>query len=446
MKSVLSSLFVFISSIFNINQYVQAMCFIQDVGCLAPLILGEKYSASYGSAVYDKEWSASWGRVYSINRGIVFAFCLDQEAIEILHSNDLLALEFDFIVRGSSRNDFEVNGVSKSDNLNDARVGYDTTAFDSVTNNEDTRTIGAHLLNPQALRVGELYIIVITTKGDLPTSDISFTPSIQLTLNLVKIANPSSFFGSLGFIIASDIGDFFDQFKYFVLETDSYNKSFVPGSGCKVTWDNHKYSELICGGFNNSDSEENQLPSENEQILPENNEPVEGEISDEGYIDPVINHKHAIGLHSVRYSLSGEDNWHYGTASIAQGTDQNADIRVKVEEKEGRSWENVCIYLYYSDNHWFSRSHDQLVESSCIEILSSNESRSRYFNNLKLTELDEGNYYFFADIRYGDDHNISSRDDDSEYVKIEVGPMNPSKQWSKYTEAEKAAILRIILQ
>ncbi len=444
MKNLLSSI-VLLLSIFIINQNVQAVCFIQDVGCLAPLILGDKYSSNYGNTAYDKEWSAVWGRVYSINRGLVFVFRFDQEAIDILHSNQFLALEFDFIVRGSRRNDFEVSGIGKSINLNDARVGYDTTALDSITNKDDTRTVGVHILNTQVLQAGELYIIVINTSGDLPTSDISFTPSIQLTLNLVKITNPSLFFGSLGFIIESDIIDFCDQFKYFVLETDSYNKSFAPSNDCKVTWNNHKYSELICGGIDNN-PDENQLPNENYQALPENSNSVETGTTDEGYIDPAINHKHAIGLHSVLYSLTGQSNWHYGTASVSQGTDKNVDIRVKVEEKEGRSWENVCIYLYYSDNHWFSLSHDQLVESSCIEILSPNESRSQYFNNLNLHELDEGNHYFFADIRYSNDHNISSRDDDSEYVKIEVGPMNPSKQWSQYTEAEKAAVLRIILQ
>ena len=142
--------------------------------------------------------------------------------------------------------------------------------------------------------------------------------------------------------------------------------------------------------------------------------------NDDGYVDPVVNHTHAIGMHSVRYQLPGQDNYHYGTATVEQGTDQNLDIRVKVEEKEGWSWKNVCVDLYYSDNHWFIRSHDQLIDTKCFDSLAPNASESKYFENLALKDLDQGHHYFFADIRYGYDHNISSNEDDSEYVVVDV--------------------------
>ncbi len=229
---------------------VQAMCFIKDVECLAPLILGDKYTKDQDDSRFVKEWSAIYGKAYHISKGLAFAFQFDQEAIDILQNNDLLALEFDFIIEGSRRNDFEVEGVGMSSNLYDAQVGYDTAAFDSITNDNGTRTVGAHILKPQILRAGDLYIIVIKTKNELPTDNISFTPSIQITLNLADFAHLFSAFGALGFI-ANEIIDFYDQFKqdkYFVLETDPFDKSFTPGDGCKVVWDNHKYGVRECSG------------------------------------------------------------------------------------------------------------------------------------------------------------------------------------------------------
>ena len=209
---------------------VQAMCFIKDVGCLAPLILGD----SAGGEV--AEWSAIYGRTYPINKGLVFAFRFDTEATTQFIENDLLALEFDFIVRGSRREEVEVDSIVTSSNLNNAEVGYDTPAFDGFTNGENTRTIGVHILKPQVLRAGQLYIVVIKTKSKLPTNNITFTPSVQVTLNLADFAHLSSFLGKYGFI-ANTIVDFYDEFKqdkYFVLETDPFNKSFTPGDGCKV--------------------------------------------------------------------------------------------------------------------------------------------------------------------------------------------------------------------
>ncbi len=67
---------------------------------------------------------------------------------------------------------------------------------------------------------------------------------------------------------------------------------------------------------------------------------------DQGYVDPIVNHKHAIGMHSVRYRMPGQDNWHYGEVAVQKGTHDKIDIRVKVKEKESRKWKDVCIDLY----------------------------------------------------------------------------------------------------
>ena len=55
---------------------------------------------------------------------------------------------------------------------------------------------------------------------------------------------------------------------------------------------------------------------------------------DENYIDPVVNHKHAIGMDYVKYRMSGQSNWHEGIVTVNQGTNQNLHVRVKTKEKE----------------------------------------------------------------------------------------------------------------
>lgn len=134
------------------------------------------------------------------------------------------------------------------------------------------------------------------------------------------------------------------------------------------------------------------------------------------------NHKHAVGMHSVRWQvLTQSDDWIEGIPFRARlGTTQEMNIRVKAEEKEGWHQDNVCIDLYYSHDRYFSRSHDTLLETKCIGALAPNENKSAYFDNYALDELDAQTHYLFADIRYGIDHNISSNSDDTEYVKIEV--------------------------
>ena len=236
---------------------VQAMCFIKDVGCLAPFVLDRYYNGSdVNHPDYYKEWSAIYGRTYPINKGLVFAFRFDEEATTQFIENDLLALEFDFIVRGSRREEVVIDKIVTSSNLNNAEVGYDTPAFDGFTNGEDTRTIGVHILKPQVLRAGQLYIIVIKTKNELPTNNITFTSSVQVTLNLADFAHLSSFLGTFGFIM-NEIVDFYDEFKqdkYFVLETDPFGNSFTPGDGCKVGWDDHVNSRPICDENENFDN------------------------------------------------------------------------------------------------------------------------------------------------------------------------------------------------
>ena len=69
---------------------------------------------------------------------------------------------------------------------------------------------------------------------------------------------------------------------------------------------------------------------------------------DQGYVDPVSNHKHAVGMHSVRYKMSGQKNWHYGKVTVDEGTSQKLNIRVKVKEKEGWKQSNVYVDIYHS--------------------------------------------------------------------------------------------------
>ena len=149
---------------------------------------------------------------------------------------------------------------------------------------------------------------------------------------------------------------------------------------------------------------------------------------DEGFVDPVVNHKHAIGMDYVKYRMSGQSNWHEGMVTVNQGTNQNLHVRVKTKEKEGWEWTNIDVDLYYSENRWFSRSHDTLVATKRIDKLGKKEKESVYFNDISIAHLPVGHHYYFADIRYSrpglSDHNISSRSDDTEYVVIDVQDPN----------------------
>ncbi len=145
---------------------------------------------------------------------------------------------------------------------------------------------------------------------------------------------------------------------------------------------------------------------------------------DQGHVDPITNHKHAIGLHYVKYKMSNQKNWHKGKVTVDQGTNLKLNIRVKVKEKENYEWDDVCVDLYYSENRWFSRSHDTKISTKCIKKLKKKEKESRYFHNINISNLDEGHHYYFADIRYGNKHNISSRSDKTEYVCVEVQNVN----------------------
>jgi hypothetical protein len=165
---------------------------------------------------------------------------------------------------------------------------------------------------------------------------------------------------------------------------------------------------------------------------------------DQGYVDPVVNHKHAIGMHSVRYRMPDQSNWHYGEVSVLEGTNDKIDIRVKVKEKEGWDWTNVCVDLYHSENRWFSRSHDTKVSTKCIKTLDKKEKESRYFDNISISHLDIGHHYYFADIRYSrpglDDHNISSRKDDTEYVVIDV--QDPNRLPKGYVDVANCSVFK----
>jgi hypothetical protein len=142
----------------------------------------------------------------------------------------------------------------------------------------------------------------------------------------------------------------------------------------------------------------------------------------DGIQDPEPNHTHAVGMHSVRWQvMTQSDDWIKSTPFRARlGTKQTMNIRVKAEEKEGWIQDNVCIDLYYSRDRWFSRTHDTLLQTECIGTLGPRDAKSAYFKNYSLAQLDAQKHYLFADIRYGPDHNISSRTDDTEYIEIEI--------------------------
>jgi hypothetical protein len=163
---------------------------------------------------------------------------------------------------------------------------------------------------------------------------------------------------------------------------------------------------------------------------------------DQGYVDPVINHKHAVGMHYVRSKMSDQSNWHEGEEiSVPQGTNKKLNVRVKVKEKEGDEWPkgSICVDLYYSPNRWFSRSHDTLIDTKCTdEKLGKKEKESVYFYNISLSSLGIEHHYYFADIRYGNDHNISSRSDDSEYIVIDV--QDPNRPPNGYVDVANCSV------
>ena len=152
----------------------------------------------------------------------------------------------------------------------------------------------------------------------------------------------------------------------------------------------------------------------------------EGELityPDEGYVDPSERgkYKHRVSMKYLKGSIHGEDKWRKRLTFI-QGETPLIDLRAKVKNKYKRSIKDVKIDYYYSPNRWFSTNHDELLDTDKIRKLKGRKSKKKHLRGIDISGLQPGKHYFFIDIRYPGGHNISSRKDKTEYVKVVILP------------------------
>ena len=190
-----------------------ALCFIQDVGCLAPSVL-PGYSPENTST---REWSAYMGITFGYGNRIITRVRFDQEAVNILRSNSNFGIEIESVLKGPHK-DIELDRVETTFPLN-ANAGRDTPVLDSYTNDPNSRNVAAHVLYAGSIVPGVDYFVFFVFKENLPSSGIEVsTTNLQITVDM----NYGDFMSNL----AVESIPYLDQFQYYVLETDRH-ASFV---------------------------------------------------------------------------------------------------------------------------------------------------------------------------------------------------------------------------
>ena len=190
-----------------------ALCFIQDVGCLAPRVL-PRYNPESTST---REWSAYTGITFGYGNRIITRVRFDQEAVNILRSNSNFGIEIESVLKGPHK-DIELDRVETTFPLN-ANAGRDTPVLDSYTNDPNSRNIAAHVLYAGSIVPGVDYFVFFVFKENLPSSGVEVsTTNLQITIDM----NYGDFMSNL----AVESIPYLDQFQYYVLETDRH-ASFV---------------------------------------------------------------------------------------------------------------------------------------------------------------------------------------------------------------------------
>ncbi|MCK4635416.1 MAG: hypothetical protein KAT32_00995 [Candidatus Moranbacteria bacterium] len=128
----------------------------------------------------------------------------------------------------------------------------------------------------------------------------------------------------------------------------------------------------------------------------------------------------------VKASIHDRDKYRKKLTFLYDQEIPNIDLEAKVRNKYNTPIEDVYIDYYYSPNKWFSKNHDKLLGTDKISKIKGKKSVEKHLREIDISSLEIGNHYFFIDIRYTGGHNISSRNDKTEFVKISIiGEIEP---------------------
>ncbi|QQR77498.1 MAG: hypothetical protein IPJ67_05240 [Candidatus Moraniibacteriota bacterium] len=207
----------YIIALFVLCLYVPsalALCYIQDVACLAPRVLPE-YNSDRSST---REWSAPNGITFGYGNRIITRVRFDNEAVGILRSNSDFGIEIEAVLEGPNK-DIELDRIETTFPSN-AKAGIDTALSDFFTNDPNSRNVAVHVLNPSAIEPGVDYFVFYIFKNLLPSSGVTVVSNLQITLDL-----GDKFSYGYGLFVTNLYAEsvpYLDQFQYFLLETDPH--------------------------------------------------------------------------------------------------------------------------------------------------------------------------------------------------------------------------------
>lgn len=211
MKKFFIVLFVLVFSYSNAD----ALCFVEDVECLAPIILaGYESDPENEPGQTLREWSSSSGKMFAFDDWIVGQFRFDQESINILRSNSEFGLEIEAVISGPNRHHVQLRWTH-STFPSSAIAGTDTEVCDYVTNyGEDSKVFAIHLLNAGAIEKDTNYFVFFKLENNLPFGGVEIKPGLQITVDV-------NYGGLINSLVLESI-QYLDQFQYYALETDHY--------------------------------------------------------------------------------------------------------------------------------------------------------------------------------------------------------------------------------
>jgi hypothetical protein len=133
---------------------------------------------------------------------------------------------------------------------------------------------------------------------------------------------------------------------------------------------------------------------------------------------------HHVGLKYMKVGKKSSGNWDGSRTWPIDVIPNRRDFRIKLKKKGG-VWPDSCAEVWFSHNKDFT-DDDWHLKTECKNLSDSqyddDDYKSIYVKDVYIpNEMEAGkNYYFFTRITYSGGVNPSSRDDNDEYVKVEI--------------------------
>ncbi len=133
---------------------------------------------------------------------------------------------------------------------------------------------------------------------------------------------------------------------------------------------------------------------------------------------------HHVGLKYMKVGKKSSGHWDGSKIWPIDDIPNRRDFRIKLKRKGG-VWPDVCAEVWFSHNKYFT-DEDWHLKTKCKNLSNSeyddDNYKSVYVKDVYIpNEMEAGkNYYFFTRVTYSGGVNPSSRDDDDEYVKVEI--------------------------